>query len=136
MIGDNKKIVMTIIVVVCLALAAGITARNFVGSSSGRTKSDGTFSMLCVNPECGHIFELTREERQQQMREKGRARMMRGGPRAFTCPECGEDSAYQAIRCPKCDTVFISDYQSGDFTDRCPECGYSAIEEKRKAKTN
>jgi hypothetical protein len=89
--------------------------------------------MLCVNPDCGHVFEMTTEERRQIMRERGR-QMRRGGPPAFTCSQCSEESAYQANNCSKCSTVFIGDYSSGDFPDRCPDpaCGYSAIEEKRK----
>jgi len=132
---DKKKIVMVVIVVACLGLAGAIVIKNFGGgSSSTSTAAQGPQVMLCVNPDCGHIFELTRDEMRLQMREKGRMMMGRGGPPVFTCPQCGEESAYQAIRCPKCSTVFIADYGTDDFADRCPECGYSAIEEKRKQK--
>ena len=132
---DKKKLVMVVVVVACLALAGAIAIKNFSGGGSSiSTATQKPQVMLCVNPDCGHIFELTREEMQIQMRDKGPMMMGRGGATAFTCPQCGKESAYQAIRCPKCNTVFTADYGSDDFTDRCPECGYSAIEEKRQQK--
>ena len=130
---DKKKVVMIVVVVVCLALAGALAYKNFGGGGDTSTSAQKPQTMLCVNPECGHIFEMTMEERREIMRERGRM-MRRSGPPAFTCPQCGEESAYQANKCPKCSTVFIADYTSDDFTDRCPECGYSAIEERRQQK--
>ena len=136
MVEDKKKVVMVVIVVVCLGLAAVIAVKNYGGrGGGGGVAAVGPAPMLCVNPDCGHIFELTREERREQMLTKGRQAMRRrGGPQAFICPQCGEESAYQANKCSKCNTVFIADYTSGDFADRCPECSYSAIEERRATK--
>ena len=129
---DKKNVVMIVIVVVCLVLAGAFAIKNFGGGGGTSPAAQGPQSMLCVNPDCGHVFEMTIDERRQIMRERGR-QMRRGGPPAFACPQCGEpDSAYQANKCSKCSTVFIGDYSSGDFADRCPECGYSAIEERRK----
>ena len=130
---DKKKIVMIVVVVVCLALAGALAIKNFGGGGGTSTVAAGSQVMLCVNPDCGHVFEMTTEERRQIMRERGRM-IRRGGPPAFTCPKCGEESAYAAMKCSKCSTVFIADYTSQDFPDRCPECGYSAIEEKRQQK--
>lgn len=131
---DKKKVVMIVIVVVCLALAGALAYKNFGGGGGGTSvTAQGPQPILCVNPDCGHIFEMTMEERRQIMRERGR-QMRRGGPPAYICPQCGEESAYQANKCTKCSTVFITDYTTGDFTDRCPECGYSAVEERRQQK--
>lgn len=137
MIEDKKKVVMIVIIVACLGLAAVIAMKNFGGrgGGGGGAAATGPVSTLCVNSDCGHVFELTREDRREQMLAKGRGAMRRrGGPPAFTCPQCGEESAYQANKCSKCSTVFIADYTSGDFADRCPECGYSPIEERRASK--
>ena len=130
---DKKNVVMIIIVVVCLALAGALAYRNFGGGGSTSPAAQGSQPMLCVNPDCGHVFEMTVEERRQIMRERGRQRR-RGGPPAFICPQCNEESAYSANKCSKCGTVFIRGYSSDDFADRCPnpDCGYSAIEERRK----
>ncbi len=130
---DKKKVVMIVIVVACLALAGAFAIKNFGGGGGTSAAAQGPQVMLCVNPDCGHIFEMTTEERRQVIMERGRM-MRRGGPPVFTCPKCGEESAYQANRCTKCSTVFIADYTTDDFADRCPECGYSAIEERRRQK--
>ena len=129
---DKKKIVMIVVVVVCLVLAGALAIKNFGGGGATSTTTTGPQPMLCVNPDCGHIFEMSTEERRQTMRDQERMMMRRGGPPAFTCPQCGEESVYQANKCSKCSTVFIRDYTSDDLPDRCPECGYSAIEERRK----
>lgn len=129
---DKKNVVMIIIVVACLALAGAFAIKNFGGGGGTSVAAQGPQPLLCVNPDCGHIFEMTMEERREIMRERGR-QMRRGGPPAFTCPQCSEESAYQANKCTKCSTIFIADY-TGDFADRCPECGYSAIEERRQQK--
>ncbi len=130
---DKKNVVMIVIVVVCLVLAGAFAIKNFGGGGTP-TANLPPQSMLCVNPDCSHVFEMTIEERRQIMRERGR-QMRRGGPPAFTCPQCSEESVYQANKCSKCNTIFIGDYSSDDFTDRCPECGYSAIEERRQQKS-
>ncbi len=131
----QKKIVMIVVVVVCLALAGALAFRNFGGGGTTSVTAQGAQPMLCVNPDCGHIFEMSTEERREIMRARGR-QMRRGGPSAFTCPQCSEESGYQATKCSKCSSVFIPDYTSGDFADRCPnpDCGYSAIEERKKQK--
>ncbi len=132
---DKKNVIMIVIVVVCLVLAGAFAIKNFGGGGDTSTSAadQGSQSMLCINPDCGHVFEMTIEERRQIMREQGRM-MRRGGPPVFICPQCSEESAYQANNCSKCSTIFIRDYSSGDFADRCPECGYSAIEERRQQK--
>jgi len=136
MVEDKKKVVMIVIIVACLGLAAVIAMINFGGGGGGGAPGapTGPSPMLCVNPDCGHIFEMTQEERRKQMLAKGRGAMARRMAPSFICPKCGEESAYQARKCPKCETVFIPDFGSGDFADRCPECGYSAIEERRESK--
>jgi hypothetical protein len=131
---DKKNVVMIIIVVVCLALAGAVAYKNFGGGGGTSPVAQGPQPMLCLNPDCSHVFEMTIEERRQIMRERGRQRR-RGGPPAFACPQCGEpDAAYQANKCSKCSTVFVADHSSDDFADRCPnpDCGYSAIEERRQ----
>ncbi|MHC5061137.1 MAG: hypothetical protein ACYTFK_08650 [Planctomycetota bacterium] len=133
----QKKVVMIVVIVICLALAGALAFKNFGGGGSGTSATARSPQpMLCVNPDCGHIFDMTAEERREIMRARGR-QMRRGGPPVFTCPQCSEESAYQATKCAKCSTVFIHDYTSQDFADRCPDpsCGYSAIEERRKQKS-
>ena len=131
---SKKKQIMISIVVICLVLATVIAIVNFMGGrSGGGSRSTGPVPLLCVNEECGNEFEMDREELTQQMMKSGALMGPMGmGPQALTCPECNEQSAFQAVKCNKCQASFIKDYSSGDFPDRCPECDYSAIEEARE----
>ena len=129
---DKKKKVMLGLIILCLVLAVGITAvTNMGGSSSSR--SNEPVQMLCMNEECGMDFELSTEEYREHMMQGG---MMGPGPMAQTpieCSECGMQSAFRAVICKECELVFMQDYTSGDFPDRCPECDYSDIEARRNA---
>ena len=131
---EKKKIVMIVVAIACIVLAVVITFVTCEGG--GRRTATGPINMLCVNPDCGASFELSREEYTNQlMANQSETTMpgMRGrgmaGPSVFTCPECGKESAYMATKCPECEAIFIQG-QAGDqqFPDRCPECGYSAME--------
>jgi ssDNA-binding Zn-finger/Zn-ribbon topoisomerase 1 len=131
----KKRQVMIAIIALCLVVAVVITLSFNNPFSSGSAGASGPMQMLCVNPDCGYAFEISRDEFRKQMMEKGPMGPMMMGPMAappaFTCPKCGEESAYMAAKCPKCEHVFINDYSiSDDYPDRCPECGYSAMEER------
>ena len=137
---DKKKQVMIAITIICILLAVIIFFAFGTGGNSFMkgTTSTGPVPMLCVNPDCEYVFELSRDDYGRQMMENQpeipMGPMM--GPTALECPECGEKSAYVAIKCEKCKHVFMASYEdTDDYRDRCPECGYSAIEEaqsKRK----
>ena len=126
---DTKKKVMLGLIILCLVLAIGITAVTNMGGSGSR--SSEPVQMLCMNQECRMDFELSSEEYSKQIMQGG---MMGPGPMAQTpieCPECSMRSAFRAVKCKKCETVFMQDYTSGDFPDRCPKCDYSDIEVRR-----
>ena len=133
---EKKKTVMVVVAIACIVLAVVITfVTNKDGGGSGRPT--GPIHMLCVNPDCGASFELSRDEYSQQLmanRPEVTTPGMRGGgmagPAVLTCPECSKDSAYMATKCPECGALFIQG-QAGDqqFPDRCPECDHSAMED-------
>ena len=130
---DKNKKVMLGLIILCLVLAIGITAVTNMGGSGSGSQSNKPVQMLCMNEECGMDFELSAEEYREQMMQGG---MMGPGPMAqmpIECPECGMQSAFRAVMCKECEAVFMQDYSSGDFPDRCPECGYSDIEARRDA---
>ncbi len=52
------------------------------------------------------------------------------------CTKCGQDGIRRAYKCSQCGEVFSMGSVRGDFQDRCPKCGYSATETKRKARTS
>jgi len=124
----KKKIAIS---VTCLILAGAVfLIFNNPFRSSGISTGKGTLQMLCVNEKCGAAFEITRKEHNQQLHEKVLQRGPAGGQPAFTCPECGQESTYIATKCKECGAVFVPDYGSDDYFDRCPKCGYSDIEQE------
>jgi hypothetical protein len=130
---DKRKKVMLALIIVCLVLAIGISVVTNMGGGGGSgSGSNAPVQMLCMNEACEADFELDSEEYRQQMMQGG---MMGPGPMAqmpCECPECGEMSAFRAVKCKECEAVFLQDYTSGDFPDRCPECNYSDIEAIRE----
>ncbi len=130
---DKKKKIMIGIIVGCIVLAVIINVVPRLGKSRSRGPT-GPITMLCINNQCNADFELSQEEMREQMNRMGGGgpMMMMSTPR-FVCPECNQQSAYRAMVCEQCDSMFISTPQSEDFYDRCPECGFSKTEERRNA---
>ena len=123
---------MIFFMVICLVLAVLITLLTRE-KSSGSGSAKGARQMLCVNEECNVEYELSLDEFRELMTAQGPGAMMMPGmgPQAFTCQECGEESAFMAVKCGQCSFVFVQSYGgSEDYPDRCPECDYSATEER------
>ena len=126
-----KRKIMIGIIAGCFCLALVIT----LFSRSGGERTMGPVQMLCTNPDCGKAFEMSRSDYNKKMEEMaGRGRIGLMGPApTFACPYCGEESAYIAIECEECGEVFVMNYvDRNDYSDRCPECGYSKAEGKRR----
>jgi hypothetical protein len=129
---EKKKKIMIAVLVSCIVLAGAITFLTREGGGGGGGSSNAPIQLLCMNEECSFDFEMTSEEYREQMMQGG---MMGPGPMAQTpveCSECGMQSAFRGIKCNECELVFMQDYTSGDFPDRCPECDYSEIEARRE----
>ena len=130
---DKKQKVKVVFVVVCLVLAVAIYLITR-GKSSGAGRTKGTIQLLCANEECSAEYELTPEKLRGTMISSGpgTGMMPTMGPQMFVCIECGENSAFRAMKCERCGLVFTQVYDgSQDYADRCPECEYSAIEDRR-----
>ena len=89
--------------------------------------------MLCANEECNAEYELNVPKMRETAVSSGPGMgMMSGiGPQTFVCIECGEPSAFRAMKCGSCGLVFTPVYDGSDYPDRCPECNYSAAEDRR-----
>ena len=120
---------MIVVVVVCLVAAGFIMFKQFSGGSSG----PDSYTLKCTS--CGAVFEMTPEEMQEQMAEQPMMNPMSMAAPKYKCKECGKETAYVAEKCEKCGEVFFPNYNAPDgIYDRCPKCGYSAIEEAKKNK--
>ena len=131
---EKKKYVMIGTIVVCIALAAGITYFN-MGGSGGSSRGPSSITMLCDS--CGATYELTSEEFREQTRNSpmGRNPMMMPGPMILPCKECNEIAAYRAMTCTQCSEVFVEgDAEDDKYRDRCPGCGYSSMEQRAQRK--
>ena len=136
--SNNVKV---IVAVACLALAVGIfcyMSGIFSGSSS--SGGDGKIWFKCVNPKCNAAYSLTPDEfAKLQGNNPMMPMMMPGQTPAFQCQKCSQKTAYMATKCEnkKCGEIFITQMPmpgkaNQDFPDRCPKCGYSAIEQMEK----
>jgi len=125
----RKKTLMIGAIVVCLIAAVAVT---FIGKSSqnaGIKRYAGQNQWLkCTN--CGAEYTMDKKEYLEWHQTHYAVSSAHGT--GMTCRECGEDTAFEAIKCEKCGHVFLKGAAGIDFTDRCPECGYSKIEEERK----
>lgn len=133
---SQKKNLMIGIIVVCLVVGGYLVYANLTGGGGGgldSIPSDEKVWVKCSNKDCQAEFEMNKREYLETVEE-----IVRQNPMAsFTpvkCEKCGNDTALEAVKCPYCETVFISRRNSNDFADRCPNCKKSATEESRKAR--
>ena len=130
---DKKQKVKIVFVAVCLVLAVVIYLLTR-GKSFSPGKTKRTTQMLCANEECNAEYEVTAEQYRETMVASGGGgvRMSGLGPRRFVCLECGEESSFVAMKCTQCGFVFTQNYDDSlDYPDRCPECDYSATEDRQ-----
>ena len=122
---DSKKKTMMIgIVVVCLVAAVAITlSRTSKKTGLAAIERGSTVWVKCTNPDCEAEYQTDKKEFYKEVKKAG----------PITCKECGEPTLVRAVKCEKCGVVFpYGAVGPGDFGDRCPECGYSKVEEGRK----
>jgi len=130
---NAKKIIMIVAIVVCFAAAGAIYySTQKSGMDVGSIDADATIWMSCRNPDCENKWEMNRREYFDYLLEKRPEYGIIIPP--VPCPKCGEESCYRAIQCPKCKDVYEENSVPNAAPDTCPECGYSEIEERRKAR--
>ena len=133
---SKKKALMIGIVVVCLAAAAMIFYKTHSGSSGGGLESLSDEAMtwvLCRNPDCETSYEMGLKVYFKLVQENLQPMSMAATP--LVCEKCSELSIYRAVKCEKCGLVFERGTMGAqEFADRCPDCGHSTIEERRKTR--
>jgi hypothetical protein len=129
---SKKKPIMIGVIVVCLALAGGITYMSRAKDSGGiESLKRGTMVWLkCRNPGCETEYEMDMKDYFLYLKEH-QDPMSMAAP-AIVCRDCSEESVYRAEKCDKCGLVFERGTVPNDFADRCPECKHSKTEQKRK----
>lgn len=121
---------MVAVSVVCFALAGAITLKTIRAKRPNLERFEGrTTWVKCRNPNCKAVYQMNLKDCLDYIikhKEPG----SRTTP-ALICKECGEPSAYRAIKCEECGFVFELGSTPRDFEDRCPKCGYSKKEQER-----
>ena len=128
----KKKSVMIAVIIACLTAAAVITYVSSSRSGGGGIETIESGKLMwvkCGNPDCGAEYQIDQRDYFEYIKEHqaGLARP------PMVCEKCGEESVFRAEKCNKCGAVFFYEAIADDLPDRCTECGYSAIEEKRRA---
>jgi len=131
---DKKKPIMIAIIVVCIGLAVAITIMTRTpGEEEVLNVIDPTemIWVKCRNPDCGSIYEFSKKEHAKFEREKRDPET--GAIPGMVCKDCGQETVYRIEKCEKCGAAFERGSVPETFSDRCPECGYSKEEARRKA---
>jgi DNA-directed RNA polymerase subunit RPC12/RpoP len=124
----NKKLVAAVTILILAGLIAYATrSRNY---GVGSIKRGTMIWVKCAN--CGAEYQVDKKD--FFVAVKKHCKPMES-PR-IPCRECGELSAYRAVKCVKCGKVFFYGIVPNDFADRCPECGYSKAEELQNTYRN
>lgn len=126
----QKKALLLVMVVVCLALAGYATYKSLTKNRHLYLEEykDQTILLKCANPNCNHVFETNRKKYYEYISEH----VDRSTNTAYgLCPKCNQQTALEAIRCEKCGEVFFYGTVTGTYRDTCPKCGFSKTKAQR-----
>jgi len=129
-----SKPLMIIMVVACLVLAVVVFFLFGNEEQSGYSQFEGVSILVkCSNPECNAEYQMDKKEFREAVSAEKQKNLLYIGDPPIRCKECGQMSLLEAIKCPKCETVFFKGQLGpGHFKDECPNCGYSETKEQRK----
>ena len=126
----KKKTFMIGAIIGCLVLASIITyTSQFKKSGIKSIGSDEVIWVKCDNPDCGQACQIKKRAYFEFLQKE--AKPMAPAP-PMVCEKCEQESAYRAVKCEQCGEVFFHGKVGSDFTDRCPKCGFSEIEDLGK----
>ena len=136
-----KNGVYIAVIVVSVALAGFIFHLTHSTSPGGieSLRRGELIWVKCNNPDCDEAYQIDKKDYFLQIEERIRIHTMPLQTPPLVCEKCGKESVFRAEKCEKCGKIFFSGAVPNDFSDRCPDCGYSkteAIREARKATRN
>ncbi|HEW79544.1 MAG TPA: hypothetical protein ENH34_06260 [Phycisphaerales bacterium] len=126
--NSKKKSILIGVVVGCVVLAAAITYKRSSDNTGLAVFKGQLIWVKCRNADCEAEYQMDKKDYYEEVEE--RTTGMFTPP--LVCKECGEESIYAAIKCEKCGLIFFKGAVPNDFPDRCPECGFSKIEDTAK----
>jgi len=136
-----QKRIAIVVTVLCSVAAVLIVVRNVFHhpAGAGSLKAGERVWVQCRASDCGAAYEMEKKDYFMQVEEERRANpRLENLPTAppVTCQKCGRETAIRAVKCEKCGHLFPYGLRQGkqfDYADRCPRCGYSELEQSRKA---
>ena len=128
----DKKQIMIGVAVVCIIAAGAVTFFNSSGGGSTGVNAIDPSEMLWVKcNKCKAEYQMPKKEYYVYLQEN----MTGSTPPPLPCKECGEKGVYRAVKCESCGNVFYYGASGPNaFPDKCPKCGFSKTEERRKKK--
>ena len=120
-----------VIIVVCLLAAVCVfvlTRKRDTGVNS--IKAGVQVWTKCVSEDCSDEFQMQKRQYYALVQEKRKLQPMSLMNIPIDCQQCGAESLFLAEKCGECEHIFFKDSAGGQYGDQCPECDYSAIEEK------
>ncbi|MHC4757686.1 MAG: hypothetical protein ACYTE8_03425 [Planctomycetota bacterium] len=131
-----SKPLMVGLIVLCLVLAVVAYIYLLPEEGSGIEDLAGIpIWVKCNNPDCNAEFETDEAEFRAMIGEEKKKNPLFPGSPPVACKQCSQMSLLEAVKCPKaeCGAVFFyGELGPREFRDKCPKCGYSATQEKRK----
>jgi ribosomal protein L40E len=86
--------------------------------------------MMCR--ECGAKYKMKLKQWQAVAESYVKEHPDSRTPPPLVCQQCGQKTAYRAIECGKCGSIFKAGWKGPDYYDRCPQCKFSQVEETMK----
>ena len=125
----GKKIIMFAVITLCIILTIIIYKSTSSRPESGpQSIKRGEFIWVkCKNPDCEYEYQMDKKDYYLLMEKNPPT--PEDFKRMLTDPRAAPSIP---ISCEKCNLIFFSGTVPNDFTDRCPSCGHSKIEEKRE----
>lgn len=123
--NKNVKLVITI---VALAAAGGIFLATRPSTETGIEQ----FSGQTVLFECGKCKETKQIDKAEYLFAVREQRADYQGDRPL-CGKCGTVMT-EMIKCPKCGKMFKRGLKKENYDDRCPDCGFSQLEDLRNSR--
>lgn len=126
-----KNLIYVVVIVLCL-LVAGIVVFRGGSGSGGLEDISNEEQIWVICRSCNASHEMGKKDYYTQLEEKAKQSTNMMMIPHLTCEQCGKDAVTEAVKCEKCQNIFVKGAVPGDFGDRCPKCKFSKTEAIRK----
>lgn len=132
-----KNISAVVVIVLCLGGVIFLAASNRSSRRAGveSLKAGESLWVQCGASDCKAAYQIDKRDYFRQVEA-----IKQADPRAenramappIACRECQKHTAMRAVKCERCEHLFLYGQRRGkrfDYADRCPQCDYSKLEQ-------